>query len=336
MKEPTNDVVQRIKPDLIVVDSICHHAIDIAKSKRIPFVQVYTAPPMEDISYSYAGAKSKTVDFISRLKKTFVNWTFQLQLLYFFYTRNVEVPFRPADPTAVATLHCTIPGFHFRFEILLPSTHYVLGYFTPTKPSSTTKGSAWLDSLPRSDHAIYVSFGTHVQPSIELYAKVVEGTLAISNQTRVIVSTRRTEHLKRILDVKRIRQNRVRIESWVDQSAILSHERTTIFISHGGMGGISEALHAGTPMIVIPFWGDQPLNGYLVDLRHVGVSIDKDALTVEKVSDAVREIMQHREEYAHRVRELDKVRRLTGGVQKGVDAIESALIQHQEVNLDIY
>lgn len=49
----------------------------------------------------------------------------------------------------------------------------------------------------------------------------------------------------------------VRIAKWMPQSDVLAHKNIKLFITHGGMFGSLEGLARGTPMLFIPFFGDQ-------------------------------------------------------------------------------
>lgn len=52
-----------------------------------------------------------------------------------------------------------------------------------------------------------------------------------------------------------------------------------LFISHGGMNSIREALQSSVPMVVAPFAADQPHNAERIDALGLGVRIDPDAAT---------------------------------------------------------
>ena len=58
------------------------------------------------------------------------------------------------------------------------------------------------------------------------------------------------------------------IYSWVSQVQVL--KMTDVFVTHGGMNSVSEALVAGVPMVVIPHGSDQSVNGQCVEKLGVG------------------------------------------------------------------
>ncbi|XP_068632424.1 UDP-glycosyltransferase UGT5-like isoform X5 [Battus philenor] len=47
---------------------------------------------------------------------------------------------------------------------------------------------------------------------------------------------------------------------WLPQYELLQHKKIVAFIAHGGLLGMTEAISAGKPMVVVPFFGDQPAN----------------------------------------------------------------------------
>lgn len=58
------------------------------------------------------------------------------------------------------------------------------------------------------------------------------------------------------------------------------HPKVKLFISHGGIGGIHEAIDAGVPILGFPIFGDQARNiGHIVN---AGMAISMDLTTVTK------------------------------------------------------
>lgn len=74
-----------------------------------------------------------------------------------------------------------------------------------------------------------------------------------------------------------------RMIKWAPQIAILTHPSTALFVSHGGLGSWYESMYAGTPMIMFPFFGDQPGNSLLIERSGLGGLIKADG----PVEDAV-------------------------------------------------
>ncbi|EDL75668.1 rCG50973 [Rattus norvegicus] len=52
----------------------------------------------------------------------------------------------------------------------------------------------------------------------------------------------------------------VKIVDWIPQSDLLAHPRIHLFVTHGGLNSINEAIQHGVPMVGITVFGDQPEN----------------------------------------------------------------------------
>uniref|UniRef100_A0A0N5BUV6 glucuronosyltransferase n=1 Tax=Strongyloides papillosus TaxID=174720 RepID=A0A0N5BUV6_STREA len=65
------------------------------------------------------------------------------------------------------------------------------------------------------------------------------------------------------------------LSKWLPQSDLLNDERLSLFISHGGMGSITELSFRGVPTILIPIMGDQLRNSRLVERQNYGIIMNK-------------------------------------------------------------
>ncbi|KXN67770.1 glycosyltransferase family 1 protein [Conidiobolus coronatus NRRL 28638] len=63
---------------------------------------------------------------------------------------------------------------------------------------------------------------------------------------------------------------KIKILKWAPQISILNHPNTKLFLSHGGLESLHEAVNFGTPILVMPGFGDQPRNSRLVKNRGIG------------------------------------------------------------------
>ncbi|MDQ0417539.1 UDP:flavonoid glycosyltransferase YjiC (YdhE family) [Croceifilum oryzae] len=80
------------------------------------------------------------------------------------------------------------------------------------------------------------------------------------------------------------------IRPFVPQLEVLKH--TDVFISHGGMNSIMEALWFGVPTVAIPQSTDQPLVAERLTQLGLGESIQPDQVTVEQLREAVNKVSQ--------------------------------------------
>ncbi|MFJ6141044.1 macrolide family glycosyltransferase [Kitasatospora sp. NPDC092286] len=114
----------------------------------------------------------------------------------------------------------------------------------------------------------------------------------------------------------------VEVHSWVPQLAVL--EQADAFVTHAGMGGSSEGLYTGVPMIAVPQAVDQFTNAdRLVELG-VARRIDTAEATGETLLAALTELVAD-PEVARRLAQLRAQTRAEGGTRRAADLIEEEL-----------
>ncbi|MFJ8044661.1 macrolide family glycosyltransferase [Kitasatospora sp. NPDC096147] len=114
----------------------------------------------------------------------------------------------------------------------------------------------------------------------------------------------------------------VELHSWVPQLAIL--EQADAFVTHAGMGGTTEGLYCGVPMIAVPQGVDQYANAdRLVELG-VGRRLDTDAATPEALRAALLDLTAD-PGVAARLAAIREELRTAGGTAHTADLIEAAL-----------
>ncbi|MFG2674659.1 macrolide family glycosyltransferase [Streptomyces sp. NPDC048445] len=114
----------------------------------------------------------------------------------------------------------------------------------------------------------------------------------------------------------------VEVHSWVPQPAIL--EQADAFVTHAGMGGSSEGLFAGVPMIAVPQGVDQFMNAdRLVELG-VARRIDTEDATADALRTALVELVGD-PTVARRSARLRAEVRSEGGTMRAADLIEELL-----------
>ena len=81
------------------------------------------------------------------------------------------------------------------------------------------------------------------------------------------------------------------LTKWLPQNDLLGHRNTRLFIAHGGNSGQMEALYHGTPMIVMPFYGDQMYSAQRTVDKKFGLSLNPLDFTVEELRTAITKVI---------------------------------------------
>jgi MGT family glycosyltransferase len=109
---------------------------------------------------------------------------------------------------------------------------------------------------------IYASFGTrsHIIERLIMawLQRSVDGGLKL-----LVSAGRQAERLQHYADAN------LSIESFVDQHAVLA--RASVFITHGGMNGVMEAILTETPMLIVPLSFEQELTARNVHKFQLGI-----------------------------------------------------------------
>lgn len=85
------------------------------------------------------------------------------------------------------------------------------------------------------------------------------------------------------------------MHAYVDQIKML--ENSKVFVTHGGITGVREALFAHTPMVVIPANFPDYQVGQAIEAHHAGILIRNRPLDAEEIRAGYAELNRHYEEY---------------------------------------
>lgn len=130
--------------------------------------------------------------------------------------------------------------------------------------------------LDEAEIVIYVNWGTVINSSSmgDLENEFWEAFLLLSENTIILwkwenVIMERTRNVLRNLSFP--------------QNQILSHNKTKLFWTHGGVGSIFEAVYHNVPVIVTPIFGDQFYNGAALEHLDVAELLDYDEISQENI-----------------------------------------------------
>ena len=130
---------------------------------------------------------------------------------------------------------------------------------------------------------IYISIGTILKGGENFFRACLE---AFEKENVTVVLSVGNFDISRL---KHIPENFV-IRNRVPQMAVL--KQASLFITHGGMNSVSEAMVSGVPMLVIPFVSDQPVNSRQVEKLGLGKVLDYKTITADTLRDAAFAVME--------------------------------------------
>ena len=182
-----------------------------------------------------------------------------------------------------------------RFSVLIgghhPVTHGAWAYL----PNTIGVGAMHLkDAKPlpedlkkfmdsASDGVVFVSFGSTLSPS-----KMPKEKLELFLET--FKSLKMSVLWKWDAEVPNLPKN-VRTASWVPQQDLLGHPNLKVFVTHGGLGSLQEAIYHKAVIIGIPFSNDQRPNILRAARHGYAKMLDWDALTAADLTAAINDGM---------------------------------------------
>lgn len=183
--------------------------------------------------------------------------------------------------------------------------------YTFVGPARELSAGEWPEPTRR---LLLISLGTAFNERPEFYRRCLQAYGDLDDWQVVLQIGQRTA----LEDLGEIPEN-VEVHRWVPQVAVLRH--ADAFVTHCGMGGSSEGLLTGTPMIAAPQDVDQFENADALVAAGVAVRIDSETATVDELRDALRASQGFRDRSAEIAGEL----REAGGIDTAVRVVESLL-----------
>ena len=316
------EIIARVKPDVIVEDNVV--AFPALLTSAAPYVRIVSCNPLEvpgaDIAPAYSGLpaddRSEWASFRAEYDRThrptwesFNAWVQEqgappLPELEFVHTSdhaNLYVFPAEADYTEARPLDST---WH-RMDSSVRET------------DATYELPAILADRPGGGALIYLSLGSLGSADVDLMKRLVD----VLGRTphRFIVSKGPQSDLYELAD------NMVGAE-FLPQTTIIP--QVDAVITHGGNNTTTEALHFGTPMILLPLFWDQYDNAQRMDELDFGVRLATYAFTDEEMSAALAHVLSSEVRDAAAAR--GEAIRARDGLRVGADVIERVAREYAE------
>lgn len=98
------------------------------------------------------------------------------------------------------------------------------------------------------------------------------------------------------------------IMDWLPQQDLLAHPKIKLFITHGGLLSLQEAMYHGVPVIGIPFFFDQPGNVQRVKELGIGEGLDLSNITEEGVYQLITKVINEKS-YSQNMKKYSRILR---------------------------
>ncbi len=151
-------------------------------------------------------------------------------------------------------------------------------------PSIYERKETGFDFVKEEKTIIYISLGTVVKGAVSFFQNCIDAFR--EEPVEVIISVGQKFDRKKLNNIP---QN-IHIYPTVPQVSVL--EMADVFVTHGGMNSVSEALVSGTPMVVIPFSSDQPVNARCVEKLGVGKALEHKFVNKDSLKDVVFSVLK--------------------------------------------
>ena len=150
-------------------------------------------------------------------------------------------------------------------------------------PSIYERKKEVFDFVKDKNSVIYISLGTVLKGAVSFFQNCIEAFRG--ENVDVIISVGKKFNVKKLKSVP----SNVHIYDFVPQLEVL--KMTDVFVTHGGMNSVSEALGLGIPMVVIPFVSDQPVNARCIEKLGVGKRLEYSMVNKDTLKEMVWSVL---------------------------------------------
>ncbi|XP_061532965.1 UDP-glucuronosyltransferase 2C1-like [Phycodurus eques] len=102
--------------------------------------------------------------------------------------------------------------------------------------------------------------------------------------------------------------NNTLLVNWLPQNDFLAHPKTRVFVTHGGINGVQEAIYHGVPIVGLPLFFDQHDNLNRMRAKGAAVNVDFAVLDRHMFADALMTVL-HNSSYRENMQRLSRLQR---------------------------
>ncbi|KAI7889146.1 uncharacterized protein EV154DRAFT_467773 [Mucor mucedo] len=350
--------------DLALCDHFVDACVDAANTLSIPFIVTSTLDYTSEAAAPYINNNMNTMSdyttefqsFSTRFKNKFI---VPLDALYRFYPHikdmmarkraiGIEAKFETPESAWKDSIKLVNSLFGYTAARPLGPLSEHIGPIIPKKYKPLT--GELEQYFSSHERVAYIAFGQQAVPSEQnirliltgLLESIEAGTLdgflwATVNSggsfpDSITTSSNTTYN---VLDMFSHANPHARMIKWAPQIAILAHPSTAVFVSHGGLGSWYESMYAGTPMIMFPFFGDQPGNALIIERSALGGIIKSDGPVEDAVELFKKVVIDEDDEIKKNVKRIQALTQIHSehSILRAADIVEEVAYTHKDNKL---
>ncbi|KEK21967.1 macrolide family glycosyltransferase [Bacillus gaemokensis] len=165
----------------------------------------------------------------------------------------------------------------------------------------------------KNEKVLYISLGTVLQNMEEFFNICIEAFADFDG--KVVIAVGKEIDFNKLSPAP----DQFIIRSYVPQLEIL--QQADVFITHGGMNSVSEAIFYNVPLVVLPHDKDQPTIAQRLEELGAGYSLTLKHVDAHKLKEAVSVVLS-KDMYREGIRKINESFQQSGGVEKVIQAID--------------
>ncbi len=305
------ELLEREKPDYVILDSLCSWAKQAAEKLGIRAagsITTFVLAPGSMPPVPISSLLSMVGGIIPRLPSY---WQVAARMQRNFGVKGVGLPGALSNSGAMNIVYTS--------SLFQPGSDKLNGSYKFVGPSLAERpatGDFPFEAITRKP-VVYISLGTINNDNVDFYHQCFEA-FGSYNAQFILSAGKRTA----IQALGTIPTNFI-VRNFVPQLDVL--QRSDLFITHGGMNSVHEGLYYNVPLVVIPHQFEQSIVAQQVVKHGAGVALaDKPPfgqVTAAELRAAVERVMGARAQYHAAAVLLGESLRAAGGYQRAADEL---------------
>lgn len=167
---------------------------------------------------------------------------------------------------------------------------------------------------------IYISLGTIQNEQILFYKKCIDAWKTRVDVS-VIMSVGKKTDIQQLMPIP----DNFYVYNYVPQLEVL--EKSSVFITHGGMNSVNEGLYFENRILGIPMDMDQYAVVRQVEELKLGYALDKEHVTPEALRKKVQELILD-DNITQNIKNMSKIMRNAGGAKRAAEFVEKEICNY--------